>query len=118
MTVLEMMIQIPIFKPFSIMHKCPFLYHHPFPPHFHKERMELELQNLSTAKVEFSDKIDSCCATPYVRAPSSPGNVTSALVSSVIIHPIFLKGPKNYTDGASTAATPPLFRIIFFFVYL
>ncbi|CAA3014277.1 Hypothetical predicted protein [Olea europaea subsp. europaea] len=41
--------------------------------------MEQELQNLSTATEEFSDGIDSCCSTPYVSAPSSPGRVTSSV---------------------------------------
>ncbi|KAL2514959.1 hypothetical protein Fot_28930 [Forsythia ovata] len=47
--------------------------------------MEEELQNLSaaaaatTTTTEFSDDIDSCCSTPYVSAPSSPGRSTSSL---------------------------------------
>ncbi|KAK6121062.1 hypothetical protein DH2020_045191 [Rehmannia glutinosa] len=73
--------------------------------------MEEELEIPATATAgEYSDDIDSCCSTPYVSAPSSPGRGTplAGFYYSAPTSPthfvISTTNLKSYTSAAAAAA--------------
>ncbi|KAL7120036.1 hypothetical protein ACP275_02G098700 [Erythranthe tilingii] len=73
--------------------------------------MEKELENPATTTTtaqEYTDEIDSCCSTPYVSAPSSPGRDAplSGYYYSAPASPMhfMLSAATNYTSSASAAS--------------
>ncbi|KAL7157709.1 hypothetical protein ABFS83_02G095400 [Erythranthe nasuta] len=74
--------------------------------------MEKELENPATttaaAAQEYTDEIDSCCSTPYVSAPSSPGRDAplSGYYYSAPASPMhfMLSSATNYTSSAASAS--------------
>ncbi|KAL0375798.1 UNVERIFIED_CONTAM: hypothetical protein Scaly_0697400 [Sesamum calycinum] len=72
--------------------------------------MEDELENPATAKAaadDYTDDIDSCCSTPYVSAPSSPGRGTPAAgfyYSAPASPTHFVLSTTNLTSYTSSAA--------------
>ncbi|EYU37262.1 hypothetical protein ABFS82_02G094400 [Erythranthe guttata] len=75
--------------------------------------MGKELENPATtttaAAQEYTDEIDSCCSTPYVSAPSSPGRDAplSGYYYSAPASPMhfMLSAATNYTSSSASAST-------------